>query len=159
MTRTDTRPTHPTRPLALVGLVLAVAAVAVLGSLANAGNVDGWYADAEKPPFNPPNWIFAPVWTTLYILMAVAAWMVLRAGGDLVAWWVQLVLNLAWTPVFFELQWTWGALAVIIALDVAVIVTIVRFRAWSRAAATLLVPYLAWVLFATALNLAIAVLN
>ena len=143
----------------LVGLLVASFAVAALGGIATAGNVDGWYASADKPPFNPPNWLFAPVWTTLYAAMAVAAWLVWRRGGDLRTWWVQLALNLAWTPVFFAGQWLWPALVVIIALDVAVAVTTVAFWRVSRPAGLLFVPYLAWVLFATALNTAIAALN
>jgi len=143
----------------LVGLLVASFAVAALGGIATAGNVDGWYASADKPSFNPPNWLFAPVWTTLYAAMAVAAWLVWRRGGDLRTWWVQLALNLAWTPVFFAGQWLWPALVVIIALDVAVAVTMVAFWRVSRPAGLLFVPYLAWVLFATALNTAIAALN
>jgi len=143
----------------LVGLLVASFAVAALGGIATAGNVDGWYASADKPSFNPPNWLFAPVWTTLYAAMAVAAWLVWRRGGDLRTWWVQLALNLAWTPVFFAGQWLWPALVVIIALDVAVAVTTVAFWRVSRPAGLLFVPYLAWVLFATALNTAIAALN
>ncbi len=156
---TTTTTSRPANVLVLVGLLAAVAAVAVLGSLATINNVDGWYADADKPFFNPPNWLFGPVWTTLYVAMAVAAWLVWRRHGDLRIWWVQLALNLAWTPVFFAGQWLWAGLVVIIALDVAVAVTLVTFWRTSRAAGLLFVPYLAWVLFATALNLAIASLN
>ncbi len=145
--------------LVLAGFLLAAFAVAGLGSLATADNVDGWYATADKPAFNPPNWVFGPVWTILYIAMAVAAWLVWRRRGDLRLWWVQLALNLAWTPVFFAGQWLWPALVVIIALDVAVALTLVMFWRTSRPAGLLFVPYLAWVLFATALNLAIAVAN
>ena len=143
----------------LAGLLIAAFAVAALGSLATAGNVDGWYATADKPSFNPPNWLFGPVWTVLYAAMAVAAWLVWRQGGDIRVWWVQLTLNLAWTPVFFAGQWLWPALAVIVALDVAVAVTLVSFWRTSRIAGLLFVPYLAWVLFATALNAAIASMN
>jgi benzodiazapine receptor len=150
---------RPGSLLRLAGFLLAAFAVAALGRIATAGSVDGWYADADKPPFNPPDWVFAPVWTTLYAAMAVAAWLVWRAGGDLRWWWAQLALNLAWTPAFFGAQWLWPALAVIIALDVAVAVTMIRFWNVSRPAGALFVPYLAWVLFATALNAAIAVLN
>lgn len=143
----------------LATLVAAVVAVAVLGSLATSGNVDGWYADADKPGFTPPNWLFAPVWTVLYAAMALAAWLVWRQGGPTGIWWVQLALNLAWTPVFFALELTWVALAVIVLLDVAILLMVVVFSGFSRAAAVLMVPYLAWSLFATALNLGVAVLN
>lgn len=150
--------------LVLVGFLAAAYGVAVLGGLATASNVEGWYADAEKPPLTPPDWLFAPTWTLLYGLMAVAAWLGWRRREDapravrsaLVPWWVQLGLNLAWTPVFFAAELLWPALAVIVALDVVVAITILRFRRVSPVAAWLLVPYLAWLLFATWLNLGVA---
>ena len=147
------------RPWALVGLLAATFTVAGLGSLATISNVDGWYADADKPWFTPPSAVFGPVWTTLYALMAVAAWLALRRGVDLTLWWVQLALNLAWTPVFFAAQWLWGGVAVIVALDVVLALTILRFRRASPLAAALLLPYLAWVLFATALSVGVASMN
>lgn len=147
------------RPWALLGLLAATFAVAGLGSLATIDNVQGWYADADKPWFTPPNWVFGPTWTVLYALMAVAAWLALRRGADLTLWWVQLALNLAWTPVFFAAQWLWGGVAVIVALDVVLALTILRFRRASVPAAVLLLPYLAWVLYATALSIGVASLN
>ncbi|GLZ38602.1 TspO/MBR family protein [Actinokineospora sp. NBRC 105648] len=147
--------------LALVGFAVLSYGVAALGSLATLDNVRGWYAVAEKPPYSPPNWLFGPVWTVLYGLIAVAGWLVWRRRDRpaLVAWGVQLALNLAWTPTFFALQWLWVGLVVIVALDVAVVVTILRFRRVRPVAAWLLVPYLAWILFATALNAGVAALN
>lgn len=150
---------RPRSLLWLAGFLAAAFAVAALGSLATINNVDGWYADAAKPPFNPPNWLFGPVWTILYAAMAVAAWLVWRKGGDLRLWWIQLAINLAWTPVFFAAELLWPGLVVIVALDIAVAVTMVRFWRISRPAGALFVPYLAWVLFATALNASIAWLN
>ena len=155
-------------PVAFITISFAVAA---LGSLATFQNVDGWYADAAKASWNPPNWIFGPVWTALYTLMSVAAWLVWRRRGEtpvrgpLTAYVVQLVLNAIWTPVFFGLYPAigspalWIALVIILALDVAVLVTMIRFWKVSKTAAWLLVPYWAWVLFATTLNAALAVLN
>lgn len=157
--------------LTLVAFIVISFAVAALGSVATATNVDGWYADAEKAPWNPPNFLFGPVWTFLYTAISVAAWLVWRRRRDLnvrpalIAYVVQLVLNAIWTPVFFGLYPTlgapalWIALAIIVALDVAVLVTMVRFWPASRIASWLLVPYWAWVLFATTLNAALAVLN
>ena len=145
--------------LVLVGLVAACFAVAALGGLATAGTVDGWYASADKPGFTPPNWLFGPVWSVLYLLIGVAGWLAWRRGAPLLVWWVQLALNLAWTPVFFGAELLWPGLAVIVALDVAVVATIVVFARRSRAAAVLLAPYLGWILFATALNLRLAQLN
>ena len=157
--------------LVLVAFVVISFAVAGLGGLATATNVDGWYADAAKASWNPPNGIFGPVWTILYTVMAVSAWLVWRrrsvvdvrpALGMYVA---QLVLNALWTPMFFGLYpfigapALWIALVIIVALDVAVLLTMLRFWPVSRVAAWLLVPYWAWVLFATLLNAALAALN
>lgn len=145
--------------LMLVVFLAASGLVAFLGSLATRSNVDGWYRDADKPWFNPPDALFGPVWTVLYVAMAVAAWLAWRRGAPTGIWWVQLALNLAWTPVFFGLEQLWLGLVVILLLDLAVVATIVTFRRNSRAASWLLAPYLAWILFATALNLGIALLN
>ncbi|GAB2461735.1 tryptophan-rich sensory protein [Conyzicola lurida] len=168
--------------LVLVAFLAISFGVAALGSIATAGNVDGWYADADKAFWNPPNWVFGPAWTLLYTLMSVAAWLVWRkrrsedwpvglrstsaavrrALGLYVA---QLVLNAIWTPVFFGLYPTigpaalWIALAIILALDIAVLLTMLAFWRVSKVAAWLLVPYWAWVLYATTLNAALALLN
>lgn len=150
---------RPMRWPLLLGLLVSVFAVAGLGSLATTTNVDGWYADAAKPGFTPPNSVFGPVWTALYAAMAVSAWLAHRAGASLVPWWTQLALNLAWSPTFFAAQWLWFAGAVIVALAGAIVWTIIAFWRHSRVAALLLVPYLVWVLYATALTFGIAALN
>jgi translocator protein len=146
---------------ALAVSLLAVVLVAGLGGLATDTGPGTWYAELEQPAWNPPDWLFGPVWSALYLLMAVAAWLVWRAGGrrELVPYGVQLVLNLAWSWVFFAGEAPWPGVAVIVALAVAIVVTIVAFRRRSTVAAWLLAPYLAWVLYATALNAAIALLN
>lgn len=157
----------------LLGLLVFLAAsalVAGLGGLATATNVNGWYATADKAPWSPPNWVFGPVWTLLYTAMAVAAWLVWRRRGEetrraLTAYAVQLVLNLLWTPVFFGLYPVlgtpalWIAFGIIVALAVAVAVTILYFGPISRTAGLLLLPYLAWVVFASSLNLWAALNN
>ncbi|WP_346927833.1 TspO/MBR family protein [uncultured Arthrobacter sp.] len=157
----------------LLGLLVFLAAsalVAGLGGLATGNNVDGWYATADKAPWTPPNWVFGPVWTFLYTAMAVAAWLVWRRQAEgtrpaLTAYAVQLVLNLLWTPAFFGLYPTlgtaalWIAFGIIAALVVAVSVTIVRFGPISRTAGLLLLPYLAWIVFASSLNLWMALNN
>ena len=157
--------------LVLVAFIVISYAVAALGTLATLENVDGWYADAAKAPWSPPNFLFGPVWTVLYALMAVAAWLVWRSRKRvnvrpaLTVYVIQLVFNALWTPVFFGLYpfvgspALWIALLIILALDVLVLVTMLRFWPVSRLAAWLLVPYWAWVLFATTLNAAVAVLN
>lgn len=157
--------------LALVAFLAISAAVAAFGAIVNAGTVEGWYADAEKPPWTPPGALFGPVWTVLYTLMSIAAWLVWRrrdrpgARTALTLYVVQLVVNSLWTPVFFGAYpligpaALWIGLVIIVALDVLVIATIVRFARISRLAAGLLAPYALWVLFATTLNGGIAVLN
>ena len=123
---------------------------------------DGWYAALRKPPFNPPNWVFAPVWSTLYIMIGVAGWLVWQRDWRsrmMAAWVGQLALNFIWTPVFFGLQAPAAALAVIVALLIVIIAFIVRGWSRDRAAALLFVPYAAWVAFASLLNAAIVYLN
>lgn len=144
---------------------LAVAAAAAGGGVAasRAGDV---YGALELPSWAPPAGAFGPVWTVLYGGIAVSGWLLARAGTGrrdvrraLVAFGVQLALNAAWTPLFFAAEAYGWALADIVAMAVAITVTIALAWRVSRAAALLLVPYLAWVLFATALNIAIVVLN
>ncbi|MBT0995016.1 tryptophan-rich sensory protein [Cellulomonas sp. DKR-3] len=154
----------------LQGVVLAVLVganfvVGALGSLATREAVDGWYADAEKVPWNPPDAVFGPVWSLLYVLMGVAAWLVWRRAGwaparrALTLYVVQLAFNAAWTPIFFAGRYAWLALVVIVVLLGLVVATALAFRRHSRVAAWLLVPYALWVAYATSLNLGIAVLN
>lgn len=123
----------------------------------------GWYAGIEKPFFNPPNWIFGPVWTTLYLLMSVAAWRVWQRTGwnhrALHFWFVQIVLNALWTPLFFGLNWLGVALIEMTFLWAAILLTLLAFRKVDRLAAWLMAPYLAWVSFAWVLNLSLFWLN
>ena len=142
----------------LVFLLLAFAAGGV-GSLAMP---DAWYAALGKPSFNPPNGVFAPVWTALFVLMAVAAWRVYRHAGfgaAIALWLAQLVFNAAWSPLFFGLHRIGLALADIVVLLALILATSIAFFRIDRIAAALLLPYLAWVAFATALTLAIFRLN
>jgi translocator protein len=138
--------------LALVGFIIITFCAPALGAFSMPGS---WYAGLNKPSWNPPAWIFGPAWTLLYTLMAVAAWLVWKRAGftrPLALYFVQLVLNAAWTPIFFgahELGW---ALIEIIALWIAIALTQISFFRVNRAAGWLLAPYLAWVTFATALN-------
>jgi benzodiazapine receptor len=157
----------------LVAFVVIAYAVAALGSIATISQVDGWYADAVKVPWSPPNAIFGPVWTVLYALMAVAAWLVWRekerkpaeVRRALTFYVIQLVLNAIWKPVFFGLfpfvgvAALWIAALIIVAIDVAVLLTMLAFWRVQKLPAVLLIPYWAWVLFATTLNVGIAVLQ
>jgi translocator protein len=151
--------------LALAGFVLLTLAVAWVGSLFTRPAIPGWYAGLEKPWFTPPGWVFGPVWTVLYILMAVAAWRVWLAPASAARrsalWWffVQLALNAVWSPAFFGLQAPLLGLVVIVLLLAALTVTVVRFFAVDSAAGWLMAPYLAWVAYAALLNAAIVVLN
>lgn len=124
-----------------------------------------WYRSLNKPEWNPPNWIFGPVWTTLYLMMGIAAWRVWRRGGFAVnarplgLFLVQLLLNAAWTPLFFRFHLLGWALAEMVVLWGFIAATIVAFYRRDRAAAYLLVPYLAWVSFATFLTFTLVRLN
>jgi tryptophan-rich sensory protein len=151
--------------LALLGwLVLCVGGGALIGVLTPSGG-SAWYQALQKPAFNPPNWVFAPVWTTLYALMGFAAWRVWRHGGwdwqgpSLKLFLIQLVLNFSWSFVFFTFERIGWALATILLLWLMIVLTIRAFANIDRAAAWGMAPYLAWVTFATVLNGALAVLN
>jgi tryptophan-rich sensory protein len=129
-------------------------------------NVAGWYAGLARPPLSPPNWLFGPVWTVLYVLMAVSAWLVWRRPADqggtgiaLTFWGCQLAVNALWTPVFFGLRMLAPALAVILLLLAAVGLTCAKFWRLNRTAGWLLAPYLAWVGFASYLNAGFWFLN
>lgn len=139
----------------LIGWLLLCFAASVVGALFMPGE---WYAALNKPAWNPPGWIFGPVWTALYAMMAVAAWLVWQRGGFAVQrrplglFLAQLALNALWTPLFFGLRQPGVAFAEIILLWLAILATLLAFRPVSRAAAWLLVPYLTWVSFAAVLN-------
>lgn len=126
---------------------------------------DEWYRGLKKPAWNPPNWLFGPVWTLLYLLMAIAAWLVWREHGVLAAapalafFVLQLVLNAAWSWLFFGRHAIAGALVDILILWVTILITLVLFWRLVPAAGALLLPYLAWVSFATILNATILALN
>ncbi len=147
--------------LGLLPFLVAVAVVAAVGGLA-AGSAGQTYAALELPPFAPPSWLFGPVWTVLYVMIAVAGWLAWRASGwslALTLWSAQLVLNLVWTPLFFAADlYVWALLDIVLLLAL-VAWTASLFRRTSPVAAGLMVPYLLWVGFATALNAAIVVLN
>lgn len=156
------------RLLDLAGLAFFVAlclGIGALGAAVTATSVKTWYADLVKPSFTPPNAVFGPVWTALYVLMAVAAWRVWRAAdrdttrGPLTLFALQLALNLGWSVVFFGLGKIGAAVATIVVLDVGVVVTLLAFRTIDRWAALLMMPYLAWVSFATVLNITLWRLN
>jgi benzodiazapine receptor len=139
--------------------------IAWIGSLLTRPAIPDWYATLTKPTWTPPNWVFAPAWTTLYILMAVAAWLVWEQKVTtaivlpLAAFLVQLLLNIAWSALFFRFHLPGAAMVEIIVLWFSILVTLILFWRVSSAAGWLLVPYLIWVAYATSLNIAIWRLN
>ena len=151
--------------LALVLCVGICLGIGALGAAVTAASLTSWYPTLIKPSFNPPNSVFGPVWTTLYVLMAIAAWRVWRttdrdmARGPLAVFALQLAVNLGWSVAFFGLREIGLAVAVILALDLLVLATALMFRRIDRLAAWLLVPYLAWIAFATVLTIALWRLN
>ena len=166
MTTQSIKTNTPGGPVsAIVSIVIALA-VAAIGGLATASSVTTWYVGLHKPAFNPPNAVFGPVWTVLYVLMALAAWRVWRAGpaggrrrAAIGLYAVQLALNLAWSLIFFGLRRPDLALVEIAVLLIAVLATTAVFWRRDRIAGLMLVPYAAWVAFASALNFAIWRLN
>jgi tryptophan-rich sensory protein len=150
----------------LLAAVAVCELAGVAGSAFTAPAIAGWYAGIAKPELAPPNWVFAPVWTALYALMGVAAFLVWKKGlgrpgvrAALALFGAQLALNVSWSAVFFGLRAPGGAFAVIALLWAAILATIVAFGRLSRPAAWLLAPYLLWVSFAGYLNLMIWRLN
>jgi len=146
------------RAVALAVALVVPLAVGGLGSLATFDAVRTWYPTLTRPVFAPPNWVFGPVWTALYAMMGVASWLVWRAPDRprarhaLALYSLQLLLNLAWSWLFFGLRQPLAALVEIVALLTLIALTTLRFAPLSRAAAALMMPYLAWVSFATLLN-------
>ena len=149
----------------LFGFIILCLAVSAVGGAITATSVDTWYQALEKPPFNPPDWVFAPVWTALYILMGIAAWRVWRlrsfvnSGKALSTFAVQLGLNLAWSFLFFGLQRIDLALGEIFILLIAIIANTIMFLRIDRLAGLMFVPYVVWVTYATILNISLWLLN
>jgi len=138
--------------LVLVGFLMMTFCAPLAGVFSPPG---AWHAALNKPEWNPPGWIFGPVRTALYVMMATAAWLVWKRSGwhrTLWPYFVQLALNAAWTPIFFGAHETGWAFVVILALWLAVLVTLLSFLRVSKPAGWLLAPYLAWVTFAAFLN-------
>jgi len=140
----------------LLFFVLATLAVGAAASIFTEPNIAGWYAGLVHPSFAPPNWAFAPVWTTLYVLMAVAAWRVWRIAGakspEMAAYVLQLIFNFTWSAIFFAAHQIGLALIEIGILVALVLATTILFWRRDRLAGWLFLPYLAWTSFATALN-------
>jgi tryptophan-rich sensory protein len=143
----------------LLFLVLVLGGGLLIGYMTLPGE---WYASLAKPPFNPPNWVFAPAWTLLYVLIAVAGWRTWQkepAGAAMKIWGVQLVLNFAWSPTFFGAKVMAAALVVILALLISIGLFIATVWNRDRVSGWLFVPYAAWVAFASLLNASLLLLN
>ncbi|HOW34127.1 MAG TPA: tryptophan-rich sensory protein [Methanoregulaceae archaeon] len=150
----------------LIGSVLLCNCAGLLGSLFTTTGPGSWYSTLIKPAFNPPAWIFAPVWTLLYILMGISLYLVIMEGMKgrdvripLLVFTIQLILNLLWSYAFFGLESTFFGLLVIILLWISIVATMILFYPVRKAAAWLLVPYILWVSFATLLTYTIYSLN
>ncbi|MCC6822783.1 MAG: TspO/MBR family protein [Verrucomicrobiota bacterium] len=155
-------PSRSRRIFGLVGWLTLCFAAAAFGGFFLPGE---WYAQLQKPAWNPPSWIFGPVWTALYLMMAIAAWLVWQHSGfagqrlALSLFRLQLLFNAMWSPLFFGLRNPALAFVDIVLLWVALLATLLTFWRRSHVAGALLIPYLAWVSFATALNFALWRLN
>ena len=151
--------------LGLVGFVALCLLVSSIGGAITATSVGTWYQALQKPPFNPPDWVFAPVWATLYLFMAIAGWRVWRRAQSKLLWRallvfaVQLGLNLAWSFLFFGLQRIDLAMVEIIILLFTIIANAFLFWRIDRLAGVLFAPYVLWVMYATALNVSLWLLN
>lgn len=149
----------------LAGWVVLCLSAGALGSFATTPKIPTWYASLEKPPGNPPSWVFGPVWTTLYVLMGVAAWLVWQRPQSEVRrlalrmFLIQLVLNCLWSFLFFGWERPGAAFLEIVVLWVTIVATTGLFFHLSKPAGWLMIPYACWVSFASYLNLAIWRLN
>src|ERR1035437_4072310 len=149
----------------LLFIILICEGVGLLGTIFTIPSIQGWYMTLQKAPFNPPSWIFGPVWTALYFIMAVALFLVLQKKLKkqrnflIILFSVQLILNFFWSVIFFGLHLPLAAFIEIIFLWISIALLIVDFWKYSKTAAILLFPYLLWVSFASILNLSVALLN
>ncbi|HPD74135.1 MAG TPA: tryptophan-rich sensory protein [Patescibacteria group bacterium] len=151
--------------LTYIGFILVCQMAGIIGSLFTAPAVKGWYTTINKSPLNPPSWVFAPVWTTLFIMMGVAVSIIWLSGKNetrskaLKVFFLQLFLNTLWSIIFFGLKNPPLAFIEIVVLWFAILYTIILFRKIDKKASYLLIPYILWVSFASVLNLSIAILN
>ncbi len=158
-----------TKGIEIIKLAISIGvclAAGFIGSIFTSTSIATWYTTLEKPSFNPPNWLFAPVWTILYILMGISAFLVWRVGLSepnvrkaLVIFIIQLILNAFWSVAFFGLRSPIAGLIVIVVLWIAILLTMLSSAKVSIMAGILLIPYILWVSFASILNAAIYILN
>ena len=154
------------RPAALVAIIVLCEVVGLLGSLFTFSSIPTWYASLSKPSFTPPSWLFGPVWVILYFLMSVSAYLIYENGikkknvkRALYVFAAQLALNFLWSVAFFGARSISLGLVIIVLLWIAIAITIIEFFRIRKSAGVLLLPYIAWVTIAMALNYSILVLN
>ena len=152
--------------LKLLISIVACQSAGLIGSIFTMKAIPTWYAALQKPSFSPPNWLFAPAWGTLYLLMGISAFLIWRKGLDnsqvkraLFIFAIQLALNALWSVVFFGLESPLYGVIVIVALWIAILLTMLKFFKISAVAFWLLLPYLLWVTFAAVLNISVWILN
>lgn len=151
--------------ISLIACVGGILLIGTISGLANAGSINGWFSTLNKPSFNPPNYLFGPVWTTLYILMGISLYLILQSpktdsrNTALIIFAFQMALNFSWSFLFFYFKWPGIAFIEIIVMWVAIIIMILTFYRISNTAAYLQIPYLLWVSFASILNGCIWYLN
>lgn len=154
------------KPLVLVAFIVLCEFAGLFGSIFTFSSIPTWYAGLNKPAFTPPGWLFGPVWTALYFLMGISAYMIYESSSRkrnvrkaLSIFAAQLVLNVLWTVAFFGLRSTQLGLVAIVLLWIAIAATIIEFARVRRGAALILVPYILWVTFAAFLNYFVLILN
>ncbi len=150
--------------LQIVVLVLITELAGFISSFLS-GNVREIYAVLMKPPLSPPAWLFGVVWPMLYMLMAIAVYIIYQTPNTskkkslILLYWIQLFINFTWSIIFFRFQWFVFSIAIIVLLDLLVLFITVKYAKINKTAGSLLIPYLLWILFATYLNIGIAILN
>ncbi len=152
--------------LKLILSIIICQAAGLIGTIFTMDSIPTWYAALNKPSFNPPNWLFGPVWTVLYLMMGISLFIVWKEDlknkivkSAFIIFMIQLFLNTIWSVVFFGMQSVSGGLIIIVLLWLMILFTIIKFIKISRVAGILLIPYLLWVSFATFLNYSIFQLN
>ena len=149
----------------LIASIVTCQMAGVIGAVFTTPSISGWYADLNKPFFNPPNWLFGPVWTLLYLSMSISLYLIwnqkdgVKTKTALIFFAIQLGLNTLWSIVFFGMRLPSAAFVEILILLIFIVLTIIKFFSISKVSAYLLIPYLLWVSFASLLNLYIVRLN
>ena len=150
------------KPIKFVLAIILCFAASAIGSIFTVSSIPSWYSTLIKPSFNPPNWIFGPVWTILYFLMAITLYLIWTKKKNVQAerwFYLQLILNAAWSVIFFGLHQPLIAFIIIILLWLSILATIFWARKTTKTGAYLMIPYILWVTFASVLNLMLVILN